>query len=120
MAVELVVGGLSDEGPVLRENLVVLGVAGEFVEPIAAGECVFPYFRTTESLEVLDPHVPVNFLNVREGRHSCDVGPGQCDEPNIHASFVNLGHGSSRSFESRIFGIAFFASLWVYGSPSDF
>ncbi len=120
MAVELVVGGLSDEGPVFRENLVVFGVAGKFVEPIAACECVFPYFRTTESLEVLDPHVPVYLLNVREGRHSCDVRPGQCDEPNIHASFVNLGHGSSRSFESRIFGIALFASLWVYGSPSDF
>ena len=75
MAVDLVVGSLPDERTVFRENLVSRCVASEFVEPIAAGECVFPYFRTTESLEFLDPQFSVQLDHAGIGWHSCDVGP---------------------------------------------
>ncbi len=97
MAVDLVVGSLSDERTVFRENLVSWRVASEFVEPIAASECLLPYFRTTEFLEVLDPQFSVKLYHARIGRHCCDVGPRQCDEPNVHASIMNLLHGALAS-----------------------
>ena len=59
VAVDLVVGRLSDERTVFREDFVSRCMASELVEPIATGECVFPYLRTTEFLEVLDPQAPV-------------------------------------------------------------
>jgi len=117
--VDLVVGSLSDERTVFRENLVSRSVASEFVEPIAAGECVFPYFRTTESLEFLDPQFSVQLYHAGIGRHFCDVGPRQCDEPNVHATIVNLLHGTLCSLPAWIFGIAFSATLRVDGLPFD-
>ena len=94
MTVDLVVGSLSDERTVFRENLVFWSMASELVEPIASSECVFPYFRTSELLEVLDPQLSVQFYDSVIWRHSCDVGPRQCDEPNLHASIMNLLHGA--------------------------
>jgi len=76
MAVDLVVRDLSDERPVFRENLVVWFVAGEFIEPIATAECLLPYFRTTEFLEILNPHIPVNLLHMGQGRYSLVIGTG--------------------------------------------
>ena len=76
MTVDLVVGDLSDERPVFRENLVVWFVAGEFIEPIATPECLLPYFRTTEFLEILNPHIPVYFLDMFQGGNSCHVRSG--------------------------------------------
>ena len=75
VAVDLVVGSLSDERTVYRENLLRRLVAGELVEPIASSECVFPYLRTSELLEVLDPQCSVQFYDTIIWRHSCDVGP---------------------------------------------
>ena len=98
MTVDLVVGSLSDERTVFRENLVSWSMASEFVEPIASSECVFPYFRTSELLEVLNPQFSVELYHARIGRDCCHVGPSQCDEPNIHATIVNLLHGALGSF----------------------
>jgi len=76
MSVEFVVGDLSDESPVIIKNLVAWRVAGKFVEPIATCECLFPYFCTSEFLEVFDPHIPIYLLDMFQGRHSCDVRSG--------------------------------------------
>ena len=76
MPVDLVVLHLSDEGAIFRENLVPLVVTCELVEPVATAEGILPYFRTTESLEVLNPHIPVYLLDMVQGGHSCDVRPG--------------------------------------------
>ena len=98
MTVDLVVGSLSDERTVFRENLVSWRVASEFVEPIAASECLLPYFRTTEFLEVLDPQFSVQLYHARVGWHAGHIGTRQCDEPNVHATIVNLLHGALGSF----------------------
>ncbi len=76
MPVDLVVLDLSDEGSIFRENLVSRHVTCELVEPVATGEVFLPYFRTTEFLEVLNPHISIYFLDVLQGRYSCDVRSG--------------------------------------------
>jgi len=76
MPVDLVVLHLSDEGAIFRENLVPLVVTCELVEPVATAEGILPYFRTTESLEVLNPHIPIYLLDMVQGGHSCDVRSG--------------------------------------------
>ena len=97
MAVDLVVGSLSDERTVFRENLLRRLVAGELVEPIASSKGIFPYFRTSEFLEVLDPQLSVEFYDSVIWRHSCDVGPRQCDEPNLQSSVSDFLHSASSS-----------------------
>ena len=94
MSVDLVVGSLSDERTVFRENFVFWSMASEFVEPIASSECVFPYFRTMEFLEVLYPQFSVQLDDFVIWWQPCDVGPRQCDEPNVHATIVNFLHGA--------------------------
>jgi len=59
VAVDLVVGSLSDERTVFREDLLRRLVASEFVEPIASSKGIFPYLRTSEFLEVLNPQLSI-------------------------------------------------------------
>ena len=117
VAVDLVVGSLSDERTVFRENLVAWRMASEFVEPIAARECVFPYFRTTESLEVLDPQASVQFYDSVIWRHSCDVGPRQCDEPLTFLALGESSQGTLGSLPASVIVVAFFAPFGVEGLP---
>ena len=117
VAVDLVVGRLSDERTVFREDLVAWRMASEFVEPIAARECVFPYLRTTESLEVLDPQFSVKLYHARIGRHSCDVGPRQCDEPLTFLAFGESSQGTLGSLPASVIVVAFFAPFGVEGLP---
>ena len=76
MPVDLVVLYFSDEGTIFRENLVSRHVTCELVEPVATGEGFLPYFRTTESLEVLNPHIPINLLDMFQGRYSLVIRSG--------------------------------------------
>ena len=128
MPVDLVVGHLSYESRFLgsvtqltfRENLVAWFVAGEFVEPIATAECLFPYFRTTEFLEVLYPLFTISFLDKWTiSWYSSDVWSRQGDEPNVHSSIVNLFHSSMSSLESGVLLVAFLATFSIGGLPSD-
>ena len=98
MAVDLVVGSLSDERTVFRENLLRRLVAGELVEPIASSKGIFPYFRTSEFLEVLNPQFSIQLYHTGIARDSLVIRSSQCDEPNVHATVVNLLHGTLGSF----------------------
>ncbi len=103
---------LTDERAIFGENLVARGVASEFVEPIASGECVFPYFLPAELLEVRHPHLTVCCLNKgAAGVYPRNVRFSECNEPDGHAPVMHFLHGLPGSLVS---GVCCVAALAAY------
>ncbi len=113
VAVQFTFSHLSDERAIRGEDLVVRGVASEFVEPIATGECFFPYLPPAELLEVRNLNLTVCCLNKgTAGVYSRDVRSSESDEPDGHAPVMDLFHGRPGSLVSGILPVAVLASGW--------
>ncbi len=112
MAVQFIFRHLSDERAIFREDLVAFGVAGEFVEPVSAGECILPYLPIAELLEVRHPRLTISLENKRAQVYSCYVWSSERNEPNGHAPVMNLFHGLPGSLVFGVFFIALVAADW--------
>ena len=113
VAVQFMFRHLTDERAIRGEDLVARGVASEFVEPIATGECLFPYLPPAELLEVRYPNLTVCCSNKgTAGVYSCNVRSSESDEPDGHAPIMDFFHGLPGSLVSGILPVAVLASGW--------
>ena len=118
VAVQFTFSHLSDERAIFGEDLVALGVAGIFVEPIATGECVFPYLPPAEFLEVLNPRLTVCLLNKgAAGVYPRNVRSSESYEPDWQGPIRYSLEGSKGPLPSGILAVAWFATLGVSGLP---
>ncbi len=81
MAIEFEVFALSYEAALSIEYFLSWYVDGIFVEPVPSGECCFPCFPLSESLEVSNPLLSVllevdNIARLKDSIFSCES-----DEP---------------------------------------
>ena len=113
VAVQFTFSHLSDERAIGGEDLVARGVASEFVEPIATGECFFPYLPPAELLEVRNPYLTVCCSNEGAvGVYPRNVRSSESDEPDGHASIMDSFHGLPGSLVSGILPVAALAAGW--------
>ena len=118
VAVQFTFRHLSDERAIFGEDLVALGVAGIFVEPVSARECILPYLPPTEFLEVLYPHLTVCCLNKgAAGVYPRNVRSSECYEPYWQGPIRYSLEGSKGPLPLGILAVAWLAPLSVSGLP---